>query len=146
MKPVPMTIWIDSPLHTVEDQLLPEATPTTLQELCGKAKILCRVSGGAQGEKRIFLHAGMQHLRVETTPWALSYVGVGPGWKTEWLQALRVLEVLAYAFFDYEARECVSFRGLFEARRPVGRRPLLGRARTAAERMQDMRARIKGAH
>jgi hypothetical protein len=113
----------------------------SLNDLCAVAQIKCRVSGGAQNEKRIFICESEHHFQVAAIPWLLSYVGVWKDWQLKRLEALRVLEVLAYAFYDYEARECVSFRGLFVARRPVGRPASLGRARTAAERMRDMRAR-----
>jgi hypothetical protein len=105
------------------------------------ANILCRMTGGAENEKRIFLCDSDHHVRVAAIPWSLSYIGVSSTWKPRPLSALRALEVLAYAFHDYEARECVSFRGLFVARKPVGRPSVLGRARTAAERMAAMRAR-----
>jgi hypothetical protein len=141
MSPIPMTIWHDPPKHAVVGRELPRAlAQETLDNLCHTAGILCRVSGGTQDEKRIVICDGNICLRVANEPWSISYVSM-PDWQATRVQALRVLETLAYAFHDYEARECVSFRGLFIARRPIGRPPVLGRPRTAAERMRDMRMR-----
>jgi hypothetical protein len=140
MKPVPMTVWHVNPRPALEGQDLPrEIVRLTLDELCRAAGILCRVSGGTQDEKRVVVCEGDRHFQAGT----MAYVGVPEGWRLNPLRALRVLETLAYAFHDYEARECVSFRGLFVAHRPVGRPSRLGRARTDAERMRDMRARRK---
>ncbi|MEY2343378.1 hypothetical protein AB4090_14980 [Acidithiobacillus sp. IBUN Pt1247-S3] len=33
------------------------------------------------------------------------------------LPALRALELLAYGFFDYDARECLCFQGVFDDKR-----------------------------
>lgn len=144
--PISMNVWIDSPRHTVEGQVLPRVIQRlTLSELCQVAQIRCRMSGGAQDENRIFVCESEHHFQVANVPWSLSYVGVLVGWKLDQLQALRVLEVLAYGFHDYEARECVSFRGLFAAKRPVGRPAVLGHAQTARERMAAMRARKRAA-
>ena len=141
MKPIPMIIWHDPPRHAAEDQVLPrEQARGSLDELCCLAKITCRVSGGIQSEKRIVICDGSICFRVVGTAYDLAYVAV-PKWRGSPLQALRVLETLAYAFHDYEARECVSFRGLFVTTRPMGRPAKSGRARTAAERMREMRAR-----
>jgi hypothetical protein len=97
-----MTIWLDPPKHALEGQVLPRVIKQlTLNELCQTAQILCRVTGGAQDEKRIFVCESEHHLQVAAVPWLLSYIGVPSDWKLGQLQALRALEVLAYAFHDY---------------------------------------------
>ena len=142
MIPLSTTIWLENPKHTVEGQALPPVLARfSLSELCQAAQIACRMSGGMQDEKRVLICSGGHHFRVAALPIQLAYVGVKDNWKLDRVRALRVLEVLAYAFHDYETRECVSFQGLFVSRRPRGRPPTLWRARTAAERMRDMRAR-----
>jgi hypothetical protein len=140
--PIATNIWLDPPKHALEGQALPRVIQQfTLVELCRAAQIACRVSGGAQDEKRVSVCESVRHFQVVAIPWSLSYVGVSADWKLDRLRALRVLEILAYAFHDYEARECVSFRGLFAAQKPAGRPPVSGRAQTARERMATMRAR-----
>jgi hypothetical protein len=143
MKPISTTVWIEPPSHIVEGQALPRVLHQfTLEELCRAAKIVCRVSGAMQDVKRVILCAGDRHFHVPSENGLLAYVGgLGRGWKLDRRRALRVLEVLAFGFHDYEARECVCHRGFFVTRKPEGRPALLGRPRTAAERMRDMRAR-----
>ena len=139
---LPMVIWHESPKHTFENQVLPVVIQQlTLNELCQAAKICCRVTGGSQNSKTVFIFEGDGNLQVGAIPWSQAYVGVQRGWRLGQAEALRVLETLAYAFYDYAARECVSFRGLFVPRRPTGRPAKLGVAQTAAERMRAMRAR-----
>lgn len=109
----------------------------TLDELCRAAGIPCRVTIGEPTV--IELHVGNDHYRY---PGAY-LVGIGArlGKKIDRITALRILEILAYGFFDYGARECICGRGLFVAVLPVGRPPRLGRAASAAERMRAMRRR-----
>ena len=110
---------------------------TSVGDLCKAANVSMRVSGSQR--RKIVCTTGDEHLYTGDT----YYVGVGDTWKLSRTSALRVLEVLAYGFHDYVARECVCGRGLFVPPKPPGR-PLAGpRAKTAAERMAAMRARKK---
>jgi len=83
----------------------------TLSGLCDAAGIDCRVTIGRP--PRIVLHRGQDHRRSVA---GIYYVGIGRRRlrsRMTRVQALRILEVLAYGFFDYGARECVCGRGLF---------------------------------
>jgi hypothetical protein len=109
---------------------------TSINELCKKASVAMRVSGS---KRRVVVCAvGDTHMYTDDA----YYVGVGDAWAPSRTSALRVLEVLAYGFHDYVARECACGRGLFVPPKPMGR-PLKGRRpMTGAERMAAMRARM----
>lgn len=134
MEPLPMAI-VDPAQALGGDQPSPKTFgETTLQKLCEQAQISCRVT--IKDPPRIRFHHGLEHYRRP----GVYFVGVGAS-LTDRVWALRVLEILAYGFLDYGARECVCGRGLFVGQKPVGRPPVVGRPQTAAERMRAMRAR-----
>lgn len=130
MKPS-FTVFIPAPRVLSQRDTRPEAVLYTLEALCAFARVPLRVTGGPQTD--IFVHDGTEHARAAEG----LYVG-GKRPRTR-LGALRVLEVLAYGFHDYAARECVCYQGLFSVPRPRGRPSLSGRSMTDAERMRRMR-------
>lgn len=135
MKPLPMRVMIATPQH-IFDEVPATIWKTTLGELCREAGILKRVTGGTEPE--IVCHLSPDHLIDEDT-YYVSMVGLGEG--DSRTQALRILEILAYGFCDYAARECVCGKGLFVGTQPKGRPPKSGQPKSAKERMVEMRAR-----
>ncbi len=122
MKPIPLTVFIRAPFPLYADSPRPaEMARVTLEDLCTVARIAMRVTGGPR--EAIVLHAGKDHYREP----GYYYVGVGKPWRATRVQALRALEVLAYGFHDYAARECVCHRGLFVATASGGRFPSEGK-------------------
>lgn len=113
MKPIPLRI-VDAPLPLASDQEKPTIVQTiTLKNLCKTAGIPCTVTQGAP--PKILLCRGSVHRSAP----GHRYVGldaVSPRFrKMTRTAALRVLEILAFGFFDYGARECVCGRRLFVA-------------------------------
>jgi hypothetical protein len=133
MKPIKMTPFIAAP--KIGGAAPASLASMTLGSLCAMAGIPLRVHECSP--KAVSLVRGDEHRLI----CGKIYVGVGSRWKGGRVAALRVLEVLAHSFHQYEARECVCHRGLFVAPGKLGR-PLLGvRPKTARERMAAMRAR-----
>lgn len=132
---------VDSAISIPMDQIPPVIGEVTLRELCTTALIQKRVT--ESDPPRILFHAGRDHYRMPGE----YFVGIGrTNTSLTKIRALRVLEVLAYGFLDYGARECVCDRGLFFAAKPRGRPALSGgRAMTPAERMRTMRERRRAA-
>lgn len=144
MTPIVMKL-VSEAIHLAPDHTPPTpAREVTLRELCEVAGILCRVT--IEKPRKILLHLGSDHYRSPNTYFvSVDDIG-GEPWEDGTMSrvaALRVLEVLAYSFLDYGARESVCGRGLFVGRKPRGRPSQLGRRRTTAERMRSMRARRK---
>lgn len=84
----------------------------TIEDLSERAGIRCRVSGGPR--PRIVLWNGPGHGRTVDDERRIVYAidrNVLPQRDPE--RAARMLEVLAYGFFDYAARESVCGRGIF---------------------------------
>jgi hypothetical protein len=137
MTPIPSRIFQNHPRVLHDAAPRPEAIAKfALHELCAIAKVPCRVTGSWT---EIFLISGRKNFYRNDNRW----VAVGREWRPTHIAALRVLETLAYGFFDYGARECLNpiHKQLFRAPKPVGRPPKGGRAQTAKERMAAMRAR-----
>lgn len=89
-------------------------------DLCRRAGLRPRVSGPLASERRIVLgdlptarvvHAGRWLLCIDRRDLRAAQDGIQDGILDEAQEALRALEILAHAFHDYAARECV--RGLF---------------------------------
>jgi hypothetical protein len=117
---------------------LPEGRSTSLPALCEEAGVACRVSG--LSASRPLATATTPRMRVARMPGALSavWLGIPPGSPRR--RALLALGMLAYAVFDYGARE--TLRGLPESRAAAGPgRPRSARALTPAERQRRRRAR-----
>jgi hypothetical protein len=112
----------------------------TVRSLCQEADIECRVTGPST-ERVIYLRPARE-LEASREPGPSGSVSIGmPGSKKK-EQAILALGILAYAVFDYAARE--SMRGRPEARCS----PSLGRPRkihplSGAERQRRWRGRAK---
>lgn len=136
IKPVPMTVFIPPPVtlnKAAWDALVRQPSETVLayQDICDVAGIPSRVSS-SDLERRIHVVAEGRHARLsaDSTRLAVQLNDFRP----EPRSALRVLEILAYGFNDYAAREAVCGRGLFMPTAPRGRRRS-GTALTSAEKM-----------
>lgn len=117
---------------------LPRGRRVTLQALCKRAGIKCRVSGPST--KRPLSIGTSPVVKVVREPGHDGAVWIGMPKGTTRRRALLALGTLAYGVFDYAARECL--RGLPESRAGVGPgRPRKPGALTAAERQQRHRAR-----
>jgi hypothetical protein len=143
MKPVVMDITICPPRALARSEGHPsELSQTSLEELCCVATIPLQVTGGVY-DQLILVRSDDHFLRP-----GIYLIGVGKNrvdWKPTPEDALRVLEILAYGFLDYGARECVCGRGYFVAKRGRGRPPKGGRAMTAVERNRQYRERLRKA-
>lgn len=136
---VPLAL-IAPPRHLCHSDPLPSIIASvTLEELCEASNIELRVTGGERDKIEII--AGTEHYRRP----GFFYVGIrGDEWSLTREKALSVLEVLAYGFHDYAARECVCGRGLYTPKKKRGRPALFGQAMTSRERVRRMRARKTG--
>ncbi|HEV3157631.1 MAG TPA: hypothetical protein VGZ00_09835 [Candidatus Baltobacteraceae bacterium] len=87
----------------------------TVSELCRRAGIRCRVTGGR--EARVVLWDGPGHGSTQSanscTVFAIDRTKLPPN---DPERSLRILEVLAYGCFDYAARESVCGQGYFVVR------------------------------
>ena len=137
VRPIAMHI-VPSPTVLAPNHARPTSVhEVTLRQLCDTAEIPCRVTLGYA--PKIVLHSGAEHYRSLDTYFVGGCAGAAP---LKQVSALRVLEALAYGFFDYGARESVCGRGLFVAAASPGRPRKHGRAMTSAERMRAMRGRV----
>lgn len=100
------------PLRGMERDLALALPPSTVREVCEQAFIRYRVSGGNPPHIVIWSipHHGYTLTDSGLTWYAVSDLGLP---STEQERALRILEILAYGFQDYFARESVCGRGLF---------------------------------
>ena len=108
----------------------------TYQDLCRRAGVRCRISGEDLRRTIVLARQG-ESVRIVGNPDTLRVVANESNAEK---QALRALEVLAYGFHDYAAREAVCGRGYFRPLPPPGR-PRSGRALTSAERVRNHRNR-----
>lgn len=111
----------------------------TIEKLCQLAKIECKATGPSI--RRIVSIFDSDELVIEREPGELGKVGIGL--KTLAKKAeIFALGVLAYAVFDYAARE--TMRDLPESKSvfPVGR-PRKPRALSGAERQGRYRERLQ---
>jgi hypothetical protein len=110
--------------------------PSTVRSLCRDAGIECRVTGPST-ERKIYLCDGL--LDVVREPGSLGAVSIRlPCSDDKKKRAILALGILAYAVFDYVARE--SMRGRPEARQslPLGR-PRKAHPLSGAERQRRWR-------
>jgi hypothetical protein len=117
---------------------VPRGRKLTIEKLCLAAGIECRVTG--QAADRVIYLSQTSRLRASREPGPFGPVAVGVAGGNERRRAVLALGVLAYAVFDYAARE--SMRGRPEARfaLPVGR-PRKARPLSGAERQRRWRSR-----
>lgn len=97
---------------------MPRGITRTVAEWCGQAHIPFRVTGGPVRKARLCPDLPTHAWTVTETD-GLVYLVAGPCLPESTnpaTEALRVLEVLAYGFHDYGARESVCHKGLFAAR------------------------------
>ena len=110
---------------------IPNGSETTVSSLCEEAGIECRVTGPSAGRK-IYLRNDRMSVSREPGSSGPVAIGIPDGGRKE--RAILALGILAYAVFDYAARE--SMRGRPEARmslppgRPRKPHPLSGAERT----------------
>jgi hypothetical protein len=108
------------------DRILLRSPRTTVEALCAVAGISYRVAGGNQ--PLVVLWGGPGHAYTVTDHggriFAVDRNGL-PRLKRE--RALRVLEILAYGFFDYAARESIVGRGYFIPPTPTSAGSSFGR-------------------
>ena len=110
---------------------------TTVRALCREAEIPCLVEG-PPAERAVHVVHGSLWAAREPGPMGAVLVAVPAGPRRR--RALLALGVLAYAVFDYAARECL--RGRPEARlAPPAGRPRSAAPLTGAERQARWRAR-----
>lgn len=130
-----LPVFFQSP--AVESRLPRGGRRTTLADLCRQAGIPMRVTG--LGARRPIYVSSAPRLAAVRMPGKLGPVWVAaPGSAAR--RSLLVLGVLAYAVFDYGARECL--RGRPEARAAAGPgRPLVPRPLSVAERQRRHRSR-----
>jgi hypothetical protein len=109
----------------------------TVRSLCQAAGIECRVTGPAAG-RRVYLHMA-DKLEASREPGPSGRVSVGLPGGSKKDRAILALGVLAYAVFDYAARE--SMRGRPESRLslPLGR-PRKAHPLSGAERQRRWRS------
>jgi hypothetical protein len=94
------------------ERVLAQPQVGTISELCRRAGIRCRVTGGPQA--RIVLWDGPGHGRTRTLRYATVYaVDQGKLPPDDPERSMRILEVLAFGCLDYAARESVCGRGYF---------------------------------
>jgi hypothetical protein len=118
---------------------VPRGLPRTVGSLCREAGIDCCVTGPAV-ERKVYLNAGK--IAVAREPGSLGTVSMilPPVHQSdERKRAILALGILAYAVFDYVARE--SLRGRPEAKMamPLGR-PRKAHSMSGAERQRRWRA------
>lgn len=85
---------------------------TSVKELCLKAGLRYRVTGGLQ-PKLLLDHQGNRHYKTRKNDEAVYIVGCQSIAPNDPERSIRLLEILAHAFHDYAARECVCGKGLF---------------------------------
>lgn len=108
-------------------------------ELCSAAGIRPRVSGANLVRTIVVTNWG-EGLRLVDAPDKL--VVALPGFKKgDQHSAMTVLEMLAYGFQDYAAREALCGRGFFVPPRKAGRPASGGRSLTGTERSRRSRAK-----
>lgn len=106
---------------SVRQRILRIASRTSVEALCEAAGIPYRVSGGNQPCVVMWDGPGHSYTVADNGERALAVDRHGlRGGRRE--RALRTLEILAYAFFDYAARESVVGRGYFIPPQEDGRR------------------------
>jgi hypothetical protein len=119
---------------------VPRGKHATVKSLCHQAGIECRVTGPT-ASRRVYLRDA-NLLAVSREPGYSGRVSIDLPGTDPRERAVLALGVLAYAVFDYAARE--SVRGWPEMKiAPPRGRPWIPRPKTNAERQRDWRSRKK---
>jgi len=139
-KPIRMTVHIPIPkalLSTDWDEAISRCdTKIRYDALCDIAGIRPRISG-KDLERWVYLTREGHSARKLGDPECLMVLAKEGD---PHHRALRALEILAYGFLDYAAREAVCGRGYFKPGRPPGR-PKTGVAQSSAQRVRRLRER-----
>ncbi|MGH8282939.1 MAG: hypothetical protein ACRESE_03745 [Gammaproteobacteria bacterium] len=140
MHSIPMNVWPSRPLPVKPADW--QAISRTQTRAVLRYAAICKLAGvparvtGADLERQVHILNGTQHFYPVGQP---DEIGVAlPQYRGSRADALRVLEILAYGFVDYAAREAVRGRGLFLPAPRRGRKAT-GKALTGAERMRRLR-------
>jgi len=119
---------------------VPQGNLHTVESLCEIANIECRVTGPTAA-RQIYLR-DTDKLEAAREPGSLGIVSIGlpPGSQKD--NAILALGILAYAVFDYTARESMRGRPESKMSLPLGR-PRKAQSLSGAERQQRYRTRSK---
>jgi len=107
-------LWIESPnpASSEERRVVVNARRTTVREICARAGVRYRVTGGHHPS--VVLWNGPGHVSTVDCDnhrlYAIDRTGLP---QSSGMRALRMLEILAYGFQDYAARESIVGRGYF---------------------------------
>jgi hypothetical protein len=110
----------------------------TVSSLCDEAQIPCRVTGPA-ADRVVYLRQTAA-LEASREPGAFGVVSIGVPAGKEQRRAVLALGILAYAVFDYTARESMRGRPEAQLARPVGR-PRKAVPLSGAERQRRWRSK-----
>ena len=141
---IPMNIWPSRPQPLKPADWRAISSARTLEvipyhALCTLAGVPPRVSG-PDLERRVHSLAQEPHAYPVGMP---DEIGVAlPGYRGTPRDARRILEILAYGFLDYAAREAVRGQDLFRPTAQPGRRST-GKALSGAERMRRLRGKTR---
>jgi hypothetical protein len=120
---------------------LPVGKKLTLESLCEKAGVICRVIGApAQRLIRLGKSPSIKAVR-KPGPFGEIWVGVPAQYPLK-KRALHALGMLAFGAFDYGARETLRGLDIAKPNRSRGR-PRTGKALSPAERQRRLRERKK---
>ncbi len=102
--------------EVLRKRIIPEDTVNLLsiRELCTRAGIPLRVSGADVDRPRILVSGEFPTAKARLSDGRWIQVISAEDIPADF-PALRTMEILAYGFFDYAARECLCHRGFFGA-------------------------------
>lgn len=115
----------------------PRGRSETIQSLCDQAKIECKVIGQAI-DRKVYLNTG-DNMKIFREPGSYGAVSLVLPRKSQVETAELALGILAYAVFDYAARESMRGQPASRSSRPLGR-PKKARPLSGAERQRRWRA------
>lgn len=109
---------LNLPCPTVRREPLPddEGERTSVAELCRLANVRLRVEDPDAYRQRIVVSDRYPTSKA----WDPNHLSLSIIHRDDILDdypALRMLEILAYTFFDYDARECLCFQSYFDRNR-----------------------------
>lgn len=87
--------------------VIPNEPALNVKQLCADAGIPYRVSGGRQADIFIDKRSELNLATIDNTGKKIYLIGTKNSKTTGAESAVRLLETLAYAYFDYAARESV---------------------------------------
>ena len=112
----PMNLDLPCPIIHREPFPDDEDERTSIVELCRKAGVRLRVEDPDAYRLRIILSERYPTSKAWNSN-NLRLCVIHRGDILDDYPALRMLEILAYAFFDYDARECLCFQPYFDRNR-----------------------------